>query len=1821
MSGVNQSYVLMDQTRIGAQSITDAHPFHIFAWIAIGASDVQKRDFNITSQLISEFRAHDSASSSTYEEDMRNNFNYLQSQLAAMGMPQSTWDDILRILVAVLHLQRLAVSGSDAATISAATKAHVLFAESALQMEQGTLGAVLLKKKMDISGSVSYKNLSQEDSSAAIYSLGAELYKLVFDYLLDFCGAFTDGGDGSSMPGPVLQVVDVPGNECFASPPNALAQFCINLLDEKLNQHLLHCAFQREIEFLRSEGAEAPPVGDVADPEPILALLEYPPAGMVSLIEEASLFPKGNDNALLDKIFSTHSKGKLVKTAGRGAKTSFVVKHMFGDVQYDINGFVAANKVRLGADGKALIKQLVTERFQFLAGKGSADAAEEDSSASTKARRAMDKSAMKAAFVANVYRDETQKLIGGFGSSDTEGDADPIFVFCLRGSSDLRGFTFDPSYVQPQVKFLNLPEMATFCKMGYACRRPYKEFYERYRVMFAYRFDGLPWKMPSEGDDKVLVRGLLRECASAACEPNLLTSPDLSPVFGTTFLFLREKTVDVLERTRSDILRKYAQAVVLIQAGARMALAKKRYGVLSRGIVMAQTLYRTWRCVKKYRSTLNAARRIQGYHRMKKLSGRYREVKNAVMVIKRRLLDKMILRIRYKKLQRASRALHFLARGLVVRQQINHVIRAVLTLQTLAKDFLKRNRRFYFRKVAVVLIQKLFRGSYVRHLNRPIVRALKIRRNQRIGTAAIKKLQARWRMKRVRRRFVEICTAARTIRCWAIARKEREVYLKKLVVVKWLQCLTRKIVATNYVHSLRVLEMLKEEVETLSKVRHRELSLVCYKDMSTEEFPSSRIGGGYYRHAREKYGRYLVGLDVTFDISVAYPKGWVAELLSFDASLRSSGQKRLSMVAVGRNHTVMVDTSSNVYTFGLGDAGQLGHGTFGNELEPRSLDTLGYQAAAAEGRGISKQVTQRVEVLAVAAGRDHTLLLAGSRRVYSWGSNRRGQLGHSNFKTSSLPRLVQGPINVKSIACGSYHSACLADPGILHCWGARECLGRRAEGDCSEAQTLPFFTKRRVQLLVTGDTHVTVRSGSDFYSWGLNTYGQLGRGDPSGSGSSVKDGAAEAKRDDLFSGGNDVGGDSQVDSDEDGADDISWARSTASSRHNTLIEPKKVRRKVGHSMTPVRVQLPSDQWSEGDLLSCSLVCGGRHVLLALKSRIWAWGWNRYGQVGNGSLQDSFTPIAIPINGPKSSLALRVGVDKISKKAGTSAVRIASVVAGWRHSMLVTKGGVVYVWGMSGLHASNVMLMPPPAERPGNPPLSFDSVAGAYLTPIIAGIKSQHDEHKAGEAVISETTDGNVHMTPEARPPLAVLKSDDPEASVLLTPHMVELPLRMQSHDVLGLFACSSSTVSMTAVELLEKDPPTTPLYKSKHKSNRHAETLTFHNSASMQKEVSERVRKELGGWSRAAFQSGPQTADDNDGGSVSTSSSSPVLPKVWGDRQAISTGSVHMPARGGFGSKTSRDGVGGSAPKDTNKTTPTSDHVTPASATSSIVNQLSTTQKNERHSREGEVTEEGLLTLFSPVKRPVSYSYCNEAVDIDSLFRRDDDDSENDSNPSNQLQSIAQVRKEAEARRRLSFHSMDTAGGGLDRRNVSLASKARKRRSSVASLRRDEMEGSVDSGPRRLRGEVTPVSPLGGGATIRPQFDRAGVTAKVRNSIGGVFAAASPPPSGATAPPAATAGSTIRNKTTRQTRELQEINSLQQSVQSLKEGTSRARLAGSSPQRKGSPLAVTSGDGATTGTENDSLGLDMIAVSDLAAMIQSIKKESLHQMSMSWRQT
>ena len=174
---------------------------------------------------------------------------------------------------------------------------------------------------------------------------------------------------------------------------------------------------------------------------------------------------------------------------------------------------------------------------------------------------------------------------------------------------------------------------------------------------------------------------------------------------------------------------------------------------------------------------------------------------------------------------------------------------------------------------------------------------------------------------------------------------------------------------------------------------------------------------------------------------------------------------RIVQVAMGSYHTVVLNSKGEVFTFGYGKCGQLGHGDE-NDME------LPKQVQALKGKWIVQ----------IATGFDHTVALSNKGEVFTFGAGDRGQLGHGYPHNECLPRSVEdlcaGPQRVVQIAAGGHHTVVLFENGVVATFGNNE-NGQCGHGSvmrenlCFPKRVHSLAHRRAVQV-AAGAGHVVV---------------------------------------------------------------------------------------------------------------------------------------------------------------------------------------------------------------------------------------------------------------------------------------------------------------------------------------------------------------------------------------------------------------------------------------------------------------------------------------------------------------------------------------------------------------------------------------------------------------------------------------------------------------------------------------------------------------------------------------------------------------------------
>jgi alpha-tubulin suppressor-like RCC1 family protein len=163
----------------------------------------------------------------------------------------------------------------------------------------------------------------------------------------------------------------------------------------------------------------------------------------------------------------------------------------------------------------------------------------------------------------------------------------------------------------------------------------------------------------------------------------------------------------------------------------------------------------------------------------------------------------------------------------------------------------------------------------------------------------------------------------------------------------------------------------------------------------------------------------------------------------------------------------------------------------------------GALASRLEAGGMVVGQAHRVEgvkdVVGVAPGTGHALLLDASGQVWAFGVNARGQLGLGEEGDAvTRPTAVPGLTDVVQVVAGSEHSAALHADGTVSVWGYNRdgVLGTGETEARVQAAPARVPHLEQVEHLASGRSHLlALLKDGTLRAWGTGTSGQLGHGD------------------------------------------------------------------------------------------------------------------------------------------------------------------------------------------------------------------------------------------------------------------------------------------------------------------------------------------------------------------------------------------------------------------------------------------------------------------------------------------------------------------------------------------------------------------------------------------------------------------------------------------------------------------------------------------------------------------------------------------------------
>jgi alpha-tubulin suppressor-like RCC1 family protein len=420
---------------------------------------------------------------------------------------------------------------------------------------------------------------------------------------------------------------------------------------------------------------------------------------------------------------------------------------------------------------------------------------------------------------------------------------------------------------------------------------------------------------------------------------------------------------------------------------------------------------------------------------------------------------------------------------------------------------------------------------------------------------------------------------------------------------------------------------------------------------------------------------------------------------------------RVTELATGQDHSLVLTASGQLYAFGSNSQGQLGVATNAGSARPNPAPAL----VALPGQ--NGAVTQ------VSAGGGHSLALTAGDQLYAFGSNSEGELGNPTNISTSNPNPTPTPVglpgqvgHITQVSAGAIHTLVSTSSGQLYAFGYNYA-GQVGNPDPRVVQqptptlvALPGEVGQIAKISAGGEHNLILTSSGQVYAFGQNPWGELGN---TTNNSTVNPIPNPTPTPVTLPG--QIGQVTQVAA----ADDHSLVLTSSNqlyafgtNYYGELGTTTNVFANKPNS-TPTPVKLP------GEIGPITQIAGGDHDTFAVTAsgQLFAFGWDAYGDLGPSATLFAPNPAPALVSLPAGTTidAVSVGSDSnhllalVSDLAiGSTTLAPAKAGTAYREALAASGGGGTLHWSATALPAG----------------LTIDPASGAISgTPVAAGTAS------------------------------------------------------------------------------------------------------------------------------------------------------------------------------------------------------------------------------------------------------------------------------------------------------------------------------------------------------------------------------------------------------------------------------------------------------------------------------------------------------------------
>ena len=266
----------------------------------------------------------------------------------------------------------------------------------------------------------------------------------------------------------------------------------------------------------------------------------------------------------------------------------------------------------------------------------------------------------------------------------------------------------------------------------------------------------------------------------------------------------------------------------------------------------------------------------------------------------------------------------------------------------------------------------------------------------------------------------------------------------------------------------------------------------------------------------------------------------------------------------------------------------------------------------------------------------HTLAIDREGNLWAWGLNNYGQLGDGTTTDRTNPVQIKIGTKFTQVSTGSCYSTAIDSEGNLWTWGLNN-YGQLGDGTgINKTSPIKILDGIKFTQISAGEDHsLAIDNEGNLWAWGYNYNGQLGDGTTTNKTTPVqiKDSTKFSKIS--------TGVDYSIAIDNEG---------------NLWTWGRNYKGQLGDGTTTDKT-IPKQIKKDTKFLKISAGRAGHVLAIDIEGKLWVWGQNPYGQLGDGTTINRTSPVQVK-----------------------SDTKFTEISAGNAHSIAIDDKGNLWTWG-------------------------------------------------------------------------------------------------------------------------------------------------------------------------------------------------------------------------------------------------------------------------------------------------------------------------------------------------------------------------------------------------------------------------------------------------------------------------------------------------------------------------------------------------------------